>query len=145
MLTTKDRFWTKVLVHTDNNKCYAWIGSLNKDGYGNFWADGKIEKAHRYSFFLNNGFYPAVVRHTCDNPCCVNPKHLLAGNHADNMNDASERGRIRCQKITHCPKGHGYTAENTLLNSKNQRVCRSCNKKRTLENYYKRKQLNVTR
>jgi hypothetical protein len=145
MFTTEDRFWTRVEVHTDSDKCYLWVGSLNINGYGNFWANNKSVKAHRYSFYLHNGFYPEVVRHTCDNPSCVNPKHLLAGTHADNMKDASERGRTRCQKITHCPKGHEYTKENTLINSKNQRVCRSCNKKRVLENYYKRKQQLVTR
>lgn len=145
MFSTEDRFWTKVRVHTDNNECYLWVGSLNNHGYGNFWADNKVVKAHRYSFYLHNGFYPKVVRHSCDNPGCVNPKHLLAGTQEDNMKDASEKGRIRCQKITHCPKGHEYTEENTLIVRKRERVCRTCNKKRVLENYYKRKQQLVTR
>ena len=145
MRTTEDRFWIKVLVHVDENKCYIWHGSLNNNGYGNFWVNGKACKAHRYSFFLHNGFYPKVVRHICDNPSCVNPKHLLAGDQADNMKDCSARGRTRCQKITHCTNGHEYTKENTFVYSRGERACRICTNKRTLDNYYKRKQLAVTR
>jgi hypothetical protein len=34
-----------------------------------------------------------VVRHTCDNPRCINPLHLLIGTRADNNRDRAERGR----------------------------------------------------
>jgi len=45
------------------------------------------------SFFLRHGYMPAVVRHACDTPLCVNPDHLLGGTRADNSRDMVERGR----------------------------------------------------
>ena len=36
-----------------------------------------------------------VVRHTCDNPRCINPKHLLLGTVQDNIDDMVARGRNR--------------------------------------------------
>ena len=45
--------------------------------------------------FIANGPIPAEVkvRHTCDNPPCCNPKHLLRGSQLDNIRDRVARGR----------------------------------------------------
>ena len=31
--------------------------------------------------------------HTCDNPACINPEHLVPGTHAENMAQCAARGR----------------------------------------------------
>ena len=58
---------------------------------------GRELKAHRVAWVLHNGVpippESPVVRHSCDNPSCVNPAHLMTGTQTDNVNDAVERGR----------------------------------------------------
>ena len=68
--------------------CIEWPGKRDKDGYGCLWLAGE-RCAHRALYRLYCGAIPAgmQVRHTCDNPPCVNPKHLVLGTIADNMKD----------------------------------------------------------
>jgi len=79
--------------------CHEWGGARNARGYGRITADvpgePKVMYAHRLAFYLANGYLAAVIRHSCDNPSCCNPAHLLAGTQSDNMRDAAERNRIR--------------------------------------------------
>lgn len=57
--------------------------------------DGHLVQAHRFAFTLAAGPIPGglVVRHTCDNPPCCNPTHLVLGTQGDNIGDMRKRGR----------------------------------------------------
>ena len=35
-----------------------------------------------------------VVMHTCDNPACCNPHHLVVGTQSDNIKDCVSKGRF---------------------------------------------------
>jgi hypothetical protein len=78
------------------NQCWEWRAARHGFGYGVLRIDGKNFLAHRIAYQLANGPIPTglVIRHRCDNPSCVNPGHLVAGTHADNMQDAVDRGRF---------------------------------------------------
>lgn len=70
--------------------CWEWQGGKCK-GYGVIGGRG----AHRVFYERYNGPIPPglLVRHTCDNPGCVNPDHLELGTKQDNADDMKDRGR----------------------------------------------------
>lgn len=92
-------FWG--LTAERESGCLEWRGEKDKSGYGRFrrYKPFRIDvKSHRASFWLTNGWLPGLIRHTCDNPPCVRPEHLLPGDHKLNAQDAVERGRFRFRK-----------------------------------------------
>jgi len=56
---------------------------------------GKRTYLHRHIYEECFGFIPEgmVVRHTCDNPHCINPEHLLVGTQKENVDDMQMRNR----------------------------------------------------
>ncbi len=79
------------------DQCWEYDGYLNKDGYGEY-CDSKRPQGTRlvhrmvYSMY-NDGELPSVVMHTCDNPSCYNPRHLVGGTQTDNVQDMLAKGR----------------------------------------------------
>lgn len=95
-----EHFWSKTARDGD---CLIWIAGRDDSGYGAYTPKGgRRTRAHRHAYTLVKGEIPdgLVVRHTCDRRACVNPEHLILGTHADNMNDARIRGRLKgCVKV----------------------------------------------
>jgi len=86
------RFLSK-FIKTDG--CWNWTACKIKAGYGQINIDGKMQLAHRVSYEMYKNKIPEGlhVRHSCDNPSCVNPDHLELGTNQDNVNDRTKRGR----------------------------------------------------
>jgi hypothetical protein len=94
-LTLEERFWSKVDKRGPDD-CWPWLAGQNGNGYGSFWAYGKNRYATHVALYLaTRKMIPdsTVARHTCDNPGCVNPAHLIEGTKGDNNRDRSARGR----------------------------------------------------
>lgn len=97
-MTNKERFWANVLVKGPND-CWPWTAGVTVQGYGQFYIDGKTERAHRLVLKWE-GRLPRGLQglHTCDNPSCCNPSHLYAGSDADNKRDVIARRRKAGQR-----------------------------------------------
>ena len=78
--------------------CWEWTGTRNYADYGITQIDGRQIRAHRLSYELFNGTIPKgrLVLHHCDNPPCVNPKHLYIGTDVENVRDRVRRSRSAC-------------------------------------------------
>jgi hypothetical protein len=90
------QFWRHVLIK-GFDECWPWLGACN-GAYGQTLFDtpfGTLYRAHTIAFFLATGVYPggSVIRHTCDNPPCCNPRHLKKGTQLDNVLDKVAKGR----------------------------------------------------
>ena len=124
----RERFEDKYIPVTESG-CWIWTASINKQGYGQLMVDGRPKGAHRVSYELHVGKITdnLFVLHDCDTPSCVNPNHLHLGTNSDNMKECVERKRHWCRgyHVTHCPKGHEYSEENTRM-SGGKRHCKIC-------------------
>jgi hypothetical protein len=78
----------------EEGECWVWAGTFDTlEKYGSMKWQGKRQAAHRLMFYATHGYMPVETRHTCDNPPCCNPAHLLDGNRQLNVRDRVERGR----------------------------------------------------
>lgn len=99
------RWSEKVLMAATG--CWEWTAGKSS-GYGQLAnAKGRSPyKAHRLSVFFATGEWPdGVVCHRCDNPGCVNPKHLYVGTQKDNAADMRDRGRLNPKSLENLRPG----------------------------------------
>jgi hypothetical protein len=89
----RTRLWGKIDKRR-LNECWPWTSGRTRYGYGCIRLGKKRISAHRAVFALMHTISDTmVVRHSCDNPICCNPIHLLAGTQQDNIDDMMKRGR----------------------------------------------------
>lgn len=101
-------FWAGVDRSRGPHVCWPWTRA--RYGEGRYGACGydlgdgkKTHGTHRLAFILSGGELsedrPHVI-HSCDNKICCNPAHLSAGSHADNIQQAHNRGLMKCRPKT---------------------------------------------
>lgn len=129
---------------TNTDECIHWKYSKDSSGYGLFKMNNKLYKTHRLSYQLSCAaadITQSMVMHSCDNPSCINPKHLSAGTNADNMRDMYSKGRgnsietiakkltwekareIRAANGTHQEIANKYKIDRTMVGKIKSGVC----------------------
>lgn len=126
--------------------CILWPEDhVKPNGYGWLMLNGQVVYAHR----MVMGFPDGQVGHLCHDRAaaagecaggpsclhrrCVNPEHLAVMTAGENL-AASPHNRVARKFDTHCSKGHEFTPENTIWESKGRgyrgRKCRECKRAR---------------
>jgi hypothetical protein len=105
----EERFW-RFVDKSDDDSCWNWFGQ-KINGYGRISLGAKSlasDGSHRVSWKMHNkqeipkGMF---VMHSCDNPSCVNPKHLSLGTPKDNSDDMIAKGRKK--QVIHIGEKNG--------------------------------------
>jgi hypothetical protein len=93
------KFWSLVEIKGET-ECWPWQGSVTPRNYGIFSMRPTPEKriyfrATRVAYTLTHGPFSFSLQacHTCDNPICVNPRHLWVGTSPDNTRDRDAKQR----------------------------------------------------
>ena len=140
-----ERFRAKIDATAGPLECWLFTGYHDTGGYGKMMAGAPSQRfirTHRISYALAHNINPVdlpsdvVVRHTCDNPPCVNPAHLVAGTQVDNMHDMAERGRVRngYEWVDgKCHAGHDITNPANVKANYGRQRCGACAKQRQAE------------
>ena len=96
-----------IIVEIDRNGCWNCVSHFpNKKRGGYIWVSNgsnKKQGLHRLVLERKLGIkiskdLGTLTRHTCDNPKCCNPQHLLIGTPFDNIKDMEERKRAFWQR-----------------------------------------------
>ena len=89
-------------------------GSETQDGYPAFSYQGSTEYAHHWIASWHHGRQrrdDEHVMHSCDNPRCINPRHLSYGTRSENAKDMVAKGRNKKPSRDNIARNAGIQAD----------------------------------
>jgi hypothetical protein len=134
------------LINVSDTGCWLWHGPTIRNGYGRVPGgrtvlsqygpvpDQPLILAHRYTYEFFVGPFPAglVSDHLCRVRNCANPEHIEPVTSRENTLRGQTNAAENVLK-THCLNGHPFSPENTRVNAKGHRWCRTCERARKKE------------
>lgn len=129
----RDALIKRILAKTKrtSNGCLEWQGVV-VGVYPLISFKNKTYTGSRLLWAAYYGETPSelIVCHECDNPLCLNIKHLWLGTYKDNIRDSVQKRRNVNIRKTHCSQGHPLSGDNLLIvikpNGSIARRCRIC-------------------
>ena len=104
----EERFWLGVDVRGPD-ECWPWQRCKDRYGYGKIATKhGKAPlRVPRLAYEIQCAPLPpgAQVLHHCDNPSCVNGRHLFLGDAKANLQDCSQKGRLNPKSLLNLRRG----------------------------------------
>jgi predicted RNA-binding Zn-ribbon protein involved in translation (DUF1610 family) len=127
-----ERFWDKVRITKFGRwKCWVWTAHCINTGYGQTSRSGKLMLAHRWSYetFVGPLDPELVVHHRCENPPCVNPRHLKQVTSVKNVSYSKPSHTGVCQSGRHVWNAEQRECVKCKLeNNKKKKSCPKCGK-----------------
>jgi hypothetical protein len=107
---TRERFDAKINASGD---CHIWTGARSDVGYGQIRIKGKLYYAHRLAYELERGPIPdgMVIDHMCHNRACVNPEHIQAVSHKQNIENIGHSRSSTGYRGVHRTRGGRFAAQ----------------------------------
>ncbi len=122
-----DRLSSKFVLDEESG-CWVWTASTRGPNpvhqYGQIRVGDRVLEAHRVMYALVVGDIPPglTLDHLCRNPRCVNPAHLEAVSHRENVLRGVAPSALNARK-THCVNGHEFAPR---LADRDRRRCSAC-------------------
>lgn len=141
--TLKKRILSRIVVEDRGYRTPCWISTRARGGGQRQYTKIGIKRAtreyeswytHRLAYVLWIGPIPKgrEIDHRCDQPECCNPRHLAVVGRRENL--LRSRNRVSAQRAQDaCIHGHRFDEENTYVDRRGRRHCRTCSRRRRRE------------
>lgn len=129
-------------VDVGSSGCWLWNKSTDVNGYSQFSIRGQMMKGHRfiYEIYIGNIEDGLEIDHLCRVRHCVNPEHLEAVTHAENLRRMPRHRTEQWQSS--CKNGHPLTEGNYFIRSDSgTKRCRIYNRIKSIRGAKRLKEL----